>query len=124
MMSGARPEVSGQCATMQAPEMSLPACLAQVRRRIPCSIRPRLFPDSGFGHERDPALHFGLVEGGEFGHAEAGRLEADGAKLVLRVSLLNDLDDGLAQGRARLLRHARRPVDAAPAGELDSRNAG
>src|ERR1700755_2775984 len=38
------------------------------------SDTPHLFPDSGFGHERDPALHLGLVEGGEFGHAEAGGL--------------------------------------------------
>ena len=33
-MSGGRPEVSGQYAMMQAPEMSLPACLPQARRRI------------------------------------------------------------------------------------------
>ena len=39
MMSGGRPGVSGQCATMQAPKMSLPARLAQVRRRIPYPIR-------------------------------------------------------------------------------------
>ncbi len=39
MMCEERPEDSGQFATMQAPEMSLPACLAQVRRRIPGPIR-------------------------------------------------------------------------------------
>src|SRR4051812_7196248 len=106
MMSGGRPGVSGQCATMQAPGMSLPPCLAKLRRRIPCPIRPRLLPDSGFAHERDPALHFGLVEGGELGHAEPRGLEADGAKLLFDIALPDDLDDGLAQGRARLLRHA------------------
>src|SRR6476660_10400896 len=102
MKSGGRPEVPGQFATMYAPEMSLPACLAQVRRRIP-DDPPRLLSDSGFGHERNPALHFGFVEGGKFGHAEAGGLEADGVKLVLHVALLDDLHDGLAQARARLL---------------------
>jgi hypothetical protein len=36
MMREGRPEVSGQWATMQASKMFLPACLTQVRRRIPC----------------------------------------------------------------------------------------
>jgi len=39
MMSEERPKVSDQCAKMQAPKMSLPACLAQVRRRIAGPIR-------------------------------------------------------------------------------------
>ena len=39
MMIGGSPEVSDQFATMQAPKMSLPACLAQVRRRIAGPIR-------------------------------------------------------------------------------------
>src|SRR4029077_10863858 len=56
------------------------------------SYPPCLLPESGFAHERDPARHSVLVEGGEFGNAEPGGLEADGAKLVLHVALLDDLD--------------------------------
>src|SRR6476620_8282496 len=93
-------------------------------RRRPCPIRPRLLPQAGLGHERDPALHLGGMEGGELGCTEPGGLEADGAELVLHVGLLDDVDDGLAQGRARILRHARRSVDAEPSGELDAGHTG
>src|SRR5437868_6206411 len=81
-------------------------------RRLTYSVS--LFPQPDLGHECHPALHLGSVEVGKFLHAEPSGLETDGAKLVLNLGLLDDVDDRLAKGGARLLRHARRPVDTEP----------
>src|SRR5262245_38626192 len=47
-----------------------------------------LFPQSGFGHERDPTRHFGGMEVGKLLHPEPGRLEADGAKFLAESGCL------------------------------------
>src|SRR5438876_10604035 len=79
-----------------------------------------LLPQSGFGHERNPTLHFGSVKVGKLPHAEPGRLEADGAKFLGYVGLLDDVRDGGAECRADIVGHLRMPIDAETSGKLDT----
>src|SRR5262249_34112453 len=78
-----------------------------------------LFPQSGFGHERDPTLHFGGMEVGKLLHAEPGPLAAGGAKLLAGVGLLADLGDGGAARGADIVGHLRVAIDPEPSGQLD-----
>src|SRR5262249_57195580 len=78
-----------------------------------------LFPQSGFGHEHDPTRHFAGVKVGKLLHAEPGRLEADGAKFLADVGLLDDIGDGGAECGADIVRHLRVAIDAEPSSQLD-----
>src|SRR5262249_13855911 len=78
---------------------------------------------SGFGHERDPTLHFAGVKVGKFLHAQPGRLEADGAKFLADVGLLDDIGDGGAEYGADIIGHLRVPIDTEPSGQLDPAHA-
>src|SRR5262249_45575362 len=84
--------------------------------------RQMLLPQSGFGHECDPALHLGGVKLRKVTHAEPGRLETDGAEFLPDVLLFDDLGDGRAEHGPRILRHLRMPIDAEPASQLDAGN--
>src|SRR5262249_352646 len=82
-----------------------------------------LLPQSDPGHERDPTLHLGGVELRKRLDPEPGGLEADGAKLLPNLGLLDDIGDGLAEHHARIRRHAGRPIDAEPSRQLDAGDA-
>src|SRR5262249_56527748 len=82
-----------------------------------------LLPQSDLGNQRAPTPHVGGVEFRKRLAPEPGGLEADGAKLLPDLALLDDIGDGLAEYHARIRRHAGRPIDAEPSRQLDAGDA-